>query len=399
MKRTKVVIIAFAFMIVLLSASTQQVAAASRSESLRSYINSRYDAVRGGYSPPSDNVVRVDATYGAVLALNEIGSLSTKPPPINITKALDALIARQWKSNQANDLDRARYGGFSEYLLGPVTMKMTYMGIILLDLLKAQSDYPGINVKDVDTEAIMIYVNKTQTNSGGFSSIPNTSPDIISTYQALYIIDFLDEYDQDLNAWDWLWNETATTEWIDSCKEGDAYKLHPNSNLPSVMSTASAIMALDLLPSMSTIPGLQVAISWILARQISTYDDPYFIGGFEEGVGTEDPNFVSTYYALKALDKTGGIISVNSSAAINFILNCQVKGGAWGFIPGDTSGNLVYTGEACELLNMLGSASSILSLSIDPYVTGAIVIDWRVVVIIGIIVVALIVAIVAVRMD
>ncbi|TFG32419.1 hypothetical protein EU527_10080 [Candidatus Thorarchaeota archaeon] len=399
MKRVKVVTIAFAFMIVLLAASTQQVAAASRSDSLRSYINSRYDVQRGGYSPPSDSVVRIDTTYGAILALNELGSLDSRPPPVNITKVLDALIARQWKSNQSTDLDRARFGGFSEYLLGPVTIKMTFMGIILLNMLKAQSDYPGINVKDIDTEAIMVFVNKTQTSDGGFSSVPQSNADIISTFQALFIIDYLDEYDQDLNPWNWLWNETATLEWINSCKEGDAYKLHPNSDLPSVTATASAIMALDLLPSISTVPGLQTATEWVLARQVESSDDPDFLGGFEEGVGTNDPNFISTYYALKVLDHTGGIVSVNSSAAINFILNCQVEGGAWGFIPGASSGNLVYAGQACELLNMLGNAASILSSSVDPYAPGGIVLDWRIFVIIGVLVVALVVAVIAVRMD
>ena len=59
----------------------------------------------------------------------------------------------------------------------------------------------------------------------------------------------------------------------------------------------------------------------------------------------------------------------------------------------------MYAGQACELLNILGDASSILSSSVDPYSPGGIVLDWRVFVVIGIVVVALIVAIVAVRMD
>lgn len=400
MKRVKVITITFAFMLVLFAASIQNVAAASRSDSLSSYINSRYNVAQGGYGPESDNVVRVDATYGAILALNELGSLVIRPPPVNLTKALESLINRQWKTNAPlNDLDKMRFGGFSEYILGPVTIKMTYYGIILLDLLKAQSDYPGINAKDIDTEGVMVFVNKTQSNDGGFSSTPGVNPDIISTFQALFIIDFMDTYDPELNAWDWLRNETATIEWINNCKEGIAYKLNPNSELPSVTSTASAIMALDLLPSISTIPNLQDATEWILARQVEVSEEAQFSGGFEEGVGTSDPNFISTYYAIKALDRTGGIMSVNSSAAINFILNSQVEGGSWGFMPGAGSGNLVYSGQACELLNILGNAASILSSSIDPFTTGGIVLDWRVFLIIGILVVALVVAVVALRLD
>lgn len=400
MKRVKVITIAFAFMVVLLAASTQNVAAASRSDSLRSYINSRYDVERGGYSPPSDDVVRVDSTYGAILAFNELGTLDNRPPPVNLTKVLNSLVIRQWTSNVTGDeLDIARFGGFSEYLIGPVTMRMTFLGILLLDLLKDESDYPGINSLDIDTEGIIVYVNKTQSIDGGFSSVPDANPDIISTYQALYIIDFLSGYDTSLDAWNWLWNETTTLDWINSCRDGDGYKLNPNSDMPSVTATASALMALDLLPSVSTIPDRQVTTDWILERQLLTSDASDFIGGFEEGVDTGDANFVSTYFAIKALSRTGGIASVNTSAAIDFILNCQVEDGSWASIPGTTTGNLVYAGQACELLNILGDASSILSSSVDPYSPGGIVLDWRVFVVIGIVVVALIVAIVAVRMD
>ena len=399
MKRVKVVTIAFAFMLVLLAASTQNVAAASRSDSLRTYINSRYDAERGGYSPPSDDVVRVDATYGAILALNELGSLYNRPPPINLTKALDVLVDRQWTSNDQNDLDKARYGGFSEYLLGPVTMKMTYMGIILLALLKEQGDYPGIDQLDINAEAVLVYVNKTQSDLGGFSSVPEENPDIISTYEALFIIDMLNTYDSELNAWTWLRNETATINWIRDCKSGDAYKLSPEDDMPTVTASASAVMALSLLPSITTVPDVQATLNWIIARQILQADDPDFSGGFEEGEGTADPNFVSTYYALRVLDANDAISSVNSSIAIDFILNCQVKDGSWGFIPGDSNGNLVYAGQACELLNILGNVVNILGSSPNPFVSSEFFIDWRTVVIIGILAAAFIIAIVALRID
>ncbi len=398
MKRTKVITIAFAFMLVLLAASTQNVSASSRSDTLRAYINGRYDVERGGYSPPSDDVVRVDATYGAILALNELGILDNKPPPINITKALDALIDRQWTSNEGDDLDDARYGGFSEYLLGPVTMKMTYMGIILLDILK-DSDYPGITDIDIDTEGIIIYVNKTQSDMGGFSSTPDSDPDMMSTFQALFIINMLDLYDSSLDAWSWLRNETATIEWINDCKVGDAYKISPDDDMPSVSASASAVMALNLLPSITTVSGIQATMNWILERQIIQADDSTFSGGFEEGEETGDPNFYSTYYALKALDQFDRISSVNSSAVIDFILSCQVEDGSWGFIPGATSGNLVYAGQSCELLNILGNAANILASSADPNTPTGFIFDWRLFLLVGIIVASAIMAIVALRTD
>jgi len=400
MKRVKVITIAFAFMLVLVAASAQPVAAASRSDSLNSYISGRYDVERGGYSPPSDDVVRVDATYGAILALNELGSLDARPPPINLTKALDALILRQWISNDLDvELDLERYGGFSEYLLGPVTMGMTFKGVVLLELLKNQADYPGITSKDVNKSSLLIFINRTQTASGGFSSIPGNSPDIVSTYEALYIIDFLSTYEPSLNAWDILANESLTLDWINDCRIDDGFKLSPSSDTIGVTPTATGILALDLLPSVGIVPGLQDAITWILDRQIlNAYEDD-FSGGFEEGFETEDPNFQSTYYALTLLDYSGGLISVNESMVIDFILNCQVEDGSWGYIPGANLGTLVYAGQACELLNLFGSAATILAGSVDPWLTSGIVLDWRYIVIVGIILVALVLAIISIRRD
>lgn len=403
MKRVKVITIAFAFMLVLVAATAQPVAAASRSDSLRSYISGRYDEVRGGYSPPSDNVVRVDATYGAILALNELGSLTVRPPPVNLTKVLDSLIMRQWETDrQGNEtgIDYERYGGFSEYLVGPVTMNMDMMGTILLHLLKMknQADYPGITAIDIDKDALLVHLNRAYRADGAFSAIPGRNPEIVSTYQALFIIDFLNTYDVTLNAWD-IVNETATIEWINSCRSGDGFKLSPESDIIGVTATAAGIMALELLPSISTVPGLQAATNWVLARQIDDYVDEDFIGGFEEGVATGDPNFVTTYYALKMLESSGDLVSANQTTLKDFILNCQVEDGSWGYLPGAEVGSLVYAGQACELLNMIGNAANILASSEDPYSPGGFILDWRYVVVAGIILVALVIAVVSVRMD
>jgi len=400
MKRVKVITIAFAFMLVLVAASEQPVAAASRSDSLGSYINGRYDVARGGYSPPSDGVVRVDATYGAILALNELGFLDIRPPPINLTKALDSLIIRQWTEDDPDvQIDQERYGGFSEYLLGPVTMGMNLKGVILYKLLKDQSDYPGITTKDIDTDSLLVHINRTQTESGGFSVIPGHNPDIVSTYQALYILDYLSTYYPSLTPWGILANESATLEWINDCRIGDAFLLDPNSDTPGVTATAAGILALDLLPSVSSVPGLQDAENWILDRQIVDAEDDDFSGGFEEAIDTGNPNLESTYYALKLLEFSGGLGLVNESMVIDFILNCQVEDGSWAFIPGASLGSLVYAGQACELLNLFGSASSILASSVDPNTPGGFVLDWRYIFLIAIVLVALVLAIVSIRRD
>jgi hypothetical protein len=402
MKRVKIIVIAFAFVLVLIAASAQPVAAASRADTLNSYISGRYDALRGGYSPPSDGVVRVDATYGAILALDELKRLDPRPPPINLTKALDSLIVRQWNTNNPfNDIDVERYGGFSEYLAGPVTMEMTFMGMVLHQRLKAQSDYPDINSIDINETALLVYLNRTQSANGGFSSKPGENPDILSTYQALSIFEMLDNTYATLNAWDWLANETATIEWIDSCRIGNVFKLSPTSDTASLTATASGIMALSIFQGVLTIPGIQTTNNWILERQMLNADSSDFIGGFEEGNGTEDANFVTTYYALKMLNLTGAISAVNESAAISFILNCQAADGSWGNIPGFEEGNLVYSGQACELLNILdnGNAGVILASSQDPNTPSGIYLDWRFFVLGGILLVALVLALVSIRMD
>jgi hypothetical protein len=401
MKRVKIITIAFVFVLVLIAASAQPVAAASRADTLNSYISGRYDALRGGYSR-SDGVVRVDATYGAILALDELGSLDNRPPPINLTKALESLIVRQWSTNGPNDeLDQERYGGFSEYLAGPVTMEMTLMGMILHQKLRAQSDYPGINAEDINATALLVYLNRTQSTNGGFSSKPGENPDILSTYQALTIFEMLDNAYTTLNAWDWLANETATLEWIDSCRVDNVFKLSPESYISSVTATAAGIMALIIIQEVLTIPGIQVANEWILDKQMLIADSSDFIGGFEEGNGTEDANFVTTYYALKVLKLTGAISAINKSAVIDFIVNCQAVDGSWGNIPGLEVGSLVYSGQACELLNILdnGNAGVVLASSQDPNTPSGFYLDWRFFVVGGILLLALVLAIVSVRMD
>jgi prenyltransferase beta subunit len=402
MKKVKVLTIAFAFILLMIVATAQPVAAASRVDTLNTYISSRYDVERGGYSPPSDSVVRVDATYGAILAQEELSSLDARPPPINLTKALDSLILRQWLTNSPdNEFDKERYGGFSEYLVGPVTMQMTYYGVLLSRIMEEQAEspgYPGLSSIDFNRTALLVYLNRTQSTSGGFSSTPNDEPDIVSTYQALSIFDILSE-NASLNAWDWLANQTTTIEWINDCRLGDGFKLSPESESISLTATAAGIMALSIFQSVLTIPGLQAANEWILDRQVFDAESPDFNGGFEEGNGTLDANFVTTYYALKVLDLTGALSAINVTAVIDFILGCQATDGSWGYIPGREVGSLVYAGQACEVLNLVGGALTILASSQDPNSPGGVVLDWRIFVVGGILIIALIAAVVNLRMD
>jgi prenyltransferase beta subunit len=160
-------------------------------------------------------------------------------------------------------------------------------------------------------------------------------------------------------------------------------------------------MSLSIFQSVLTIPGLQASNNWIIERQLFDADSPDFNGGFEEGNGTLDANFVTTYYALKALNVTGALSAINETAVIDFILNCQAVDGSWGYIPGEEEGSLVYAGQACEALNMVrdGDAAAILAAAQDPNTPGGFFLDWRLFVVGGILLVALVLAIVNLRMD
>ena len=64
-------------------------------------------------------------------------------------------------------------------------------------------------------------------------------------------------------------------------------------------------------------------------------------------------------------------------------------------------GKLLYSGYACEMLSMaeFDGAMSILSSSEDPYSPGGTGFEWRTFVIIGIVVVGVVLAVLAVRAD
>lgn len=398
MNKVKVVAIAFAFTLVLVAFAAQPVTAASRYDSLSSYMNDNYDAVWGGYLFPVDRVTRVDPTYGAISIMNEIGSLNQRPPPISITLALDFLVKHQWTTGDPENTPEL--GGFMDYLLGPVIASTNYHGLVAWQFLKSQSDIPNIDTYDINATANAFWINRT-SSEGGYGSETDANPDLISTFYALASLRLIDLMYPLENAWDTYVNETATIEWIESCRDGDAYMLSPASKRASVTPTAAAVLAYNAIDPLSLIPGASSIQTWLLNRQVLDNQELEFIGGFEEGNATDVPNLESTYFALEALDTLNALTSINVTAAESFILNCQSADGSWGNVPGLSRGSLVYSAYACQMLNMepFSGALNTLSSSVYPYSQGETPFDWRVVVVLGIIVVALVISVYALRMD
>ena len=269
-------------------------------------------------------------------------------------------------------------------------------------ILIAQTGIPGTEDFQINATANLLWINKTQTASGGFGNEADADPDLLSTAYALMSIRLIDTMFPLENAWSWLQNETATVEWIESCKNGIAYMLDPNSDQPGVTATAAAVLAYKALDPVAAVPGTANIQTWLRSRQVLDNEEPELIGGFEEGNGTDDPNLLSTYYGLKAMEALVTLSNLNITAAESFILNCQSQDGSFALVPGLSSGKLIYSGYACEMLNMAefeDGALSILSSSEDPNSPGGIGFDWRSMLVVGIIVVALVLAVLAVRAD
>jgi prenyltransferase beta subunit len=357
--------------------------------------------VRGGYILPTDQVARVNPTYGAISIMNEVGALAQRPPPISITQALDFLVIHQWLSGDPEDTPR--HGGFMDYLLGPVTALTNYHGLVTWQILKSGmlSDIPGLDDYDLNASANAVWINRTLSESGGYGSETDADPDLVSTYYALASFRIIDMLYPSENVWFTYVNETAIIEWIESCKDGDSYMLSPLSERASVTATAAAVLAYNAIDPLSAVPGAASLQSWLVDRQILEHQIPEFVGGFEEGNGTDDSNIVSTYFALRVLDMLNALSSINSTAAESFILYSQSADGSWGFVPGLNTGSLVYSAYACQILNMetFRGALTTLASSVDPNSEKATQFDWRVAVVLGIIVIAVVVSVYALRMD
>jgi prenyltransferase beta subunit len=398
MRSVKIAAVTIAVALVVLTLVAQPVSAnpTTRRQSLRAYIDENYDLTEGGYALPDEQVSRAGPTFGALSIFNDWDLLGARPPVIDFLKVKNFTQKLHWTlvSETAE-----RYGGFGEYIAGPVGQKNAYDGINLFNILSQDvlGDIPHIETVELNGTAALYWINQTQTESGGFSDEVGSSPDIISTFYALNSIEIALETSED-DTWEkWLLNSTATVEWILSCREGDGFKLSPESNIAGVTATAAAVLALTILGE--TIPNHQGIVNWILDRQVISSEYTVFVGGFEESLLTNDTNVASTYWALRALDLLGGMASVDADLASRFIVDCQATDGSFALTPGADTGSLYYSSYAIKTLSYLGTEYENLMHEEDPNNPPLPLIDWRWALILAIIVVAAGGGLYAVRMD
>ena len=395
MKYGRVAAIAVVLALILLSVAAQPAAAnpETRRDSLRAYIDDHYDAVEGGYHLPTSDFSRNEPTFAAIAILDDLRILGLRPPfkaPEDFVKMIEFTIDLQ------RNVTDEEHGGFGESAFGVVDQYTTYNAVNLFYLLSSQDDIPGISGKAINETAVLTWINTTQTTSGGFSNQPGDSPDIVSTFYALHTMDsVLGDVPGALG--DWLLNETATIEWINSCREGDAYKLSPTSSIAGVTPTAAALMSLSILEALPSASEIQSITDWVIARQVKTSDGGGFLGGFEESLKSNDTNVASTYWALEVLDQFGGTESVNDSLAARFIIDSQAVDGSWGLVPGIEKGRLYYAFYAIRSLSLIGQLDMLNEE--DPNSPPPPLFDWKVALIIGIIAVAAVGGFLSIRMD
>ncbi|MFW9888834.1 MAG: prenyltransferase/squalene oxidase repeat-containing protein [Candidatus Thorarchaeota archaeon] len=398
MRSVKIAAITIAITLVVVIIAAQPVSAnpTTRRQSLRAYIDENNDATEGGYTKPGQQASYVYTTYGALSIFNDWGLLGVRPPVIDFLKVKNFTQKLHWTLvSETTD----RYGGFGEYIAGPVNQKNAFDGINLFDLLSQDvlGDIPDINSVQLNGTAALYWINQTRAEEGGFSDEVGNSPDLVSTFQALNSIEIALQTDAD-DTWEkWLQNSTATIDWILSCVGGDAFKLSPESDLPGITATAAGVLALTILGE--PIPNSQGIIDWILQRQVISTDSNAFIGGFEEGLLTNDTNLGSTYWALRTLDLLGGMASVDADAASRFIVDCQAADGSFALVPGVEVGSMYLSSYAVKSLGYLGAQYEDMLLEEDPNNPPPPLIDWRWGVIIGIIVAAAIGGLYALRLD
>jgi len=396
MKKVQVAGLLIAVAILAMAFTTMPTAAipATRFESLNTYLTDRYDTAEGGYNLDGEGTSRIEATYSAALLWDAIGYLDARPPIIDLVKMANFTQKAQWESG---GLSNERYGGFASYIAGPVSVEMTHKAISLWNIITAQSGIPSLDDVEINTTAVLIFINKTQTTSGGFSNEVGGNADIVSTYLALEVIETLtDETPWTLDSL--LLNKTATILWILDCREGDAYKLSPASTTAGVTPSAAALLSLSFLDALPAASAIQATKSWIMDRQDL---DPYLAeltGGFEEGVLTNDTNLLSTQYALKAMDLLDAIEEVNETVT-QFVLNCQSLDGAWANAPGFEVGYVQFIGNAMQCLTLL-EENHLAVLSMEhPGTPSAPLVDWRLLFVVIFIIAAMIVGLIALRLD
>ncbi len=395
-------LVAMSFMILPISAQT------TRWQSLEAYMKENYDDPvdngEGGYTLPDSETSRLYPTIGAVMVYEEMDMLSIRPPVTDLVKIMNFTRKLQWKSGGE---DFERWGGFSLYIAGPVSIENSYWSVQMWQLMAAQTDIPDIaDIEPINATAGLVYVNKTQTTSGGFGAYDGAPPDLISTFYALYVMnEMLDLSGESID--DWLWNATTTVEWILNCSTGEAFKLRPDAFIPSLSATAAGLLALQELNQLSALSATeqQAMRNWIIERQVTESTAGEFVGGFAESLSTNDTNLESTYHALEALGVLGGLESIEDDLAAQFIVDCQAADGAWGNNPGLETGSLFYAGLALKSLSMLDALNAgsntyrDMIYEADTNNPAPPLIDWRILFIAMLIVAALVIALVGLRMD
>jgi prenyltransferase beta subunit len=165
-----------------------------------------------------------------------------------------------------------------------------------------------------------------------------------------------------------------------------------------VTATASAVLALNILEETSILGGVTAIVDWVADRQATT-EDSGFIGGFEESLLTNDTNLVTTYWALNLLSTVNGLAEINTTSVASFILECQAPSGGFGIVPDAAIGKMYPAYEAVAALGLLGEQYSNMIYQPDPNNPDLPLVDWRLLVVIGIIIAAAVIAIFALRLD
>lgn len=388
------------FTLLFLSAITQPARAnpATRLQTANQYLDDMYESSEGGFTVPTASASRVAGTFGAIVFRHHMppdvdgGYLSSRPPPFDFVKTKNFTRKVQWVSG---NVENEKYGGFSAYIAGPVSLISSFRAIQIWEILNQHNDIPGMEEVTINATAVLVYVNKSQSTNGGFGPQAGASPDLLSTYRALSIMEYvLTITDESMN--EWLLNKTKTIEWIMSCRQGNAFTLTPSARTVGVTPTAAALISLDILGGLATTEDIQGIADWIQERQVFESSSGEFIGGFQEGVATNDTNLVSTYFAVEALNLLEALPE-NTSVIGEFVASCQAADGSWGSVPGLEEGDIVYMAHAARTLSTIDEG--FILREEDPNNPAPPLIDWRILFIASILIVILIVAILSVRTD
>ncbi|MEE8181735.1 MAG: hypothetical protein V3T87_00310, partial [Candidatus Thorarchaeota archaeon] len=183
MKKVQVagLLIAVAVLAMAFTATPTAANPATRFESLNTYLADRYDTAEGGYNLDGEGISRIEATYSAALLWDAIGYLDARPPTVDLVKMANFTQKVQWTSvGETNE----RYGGFGSFIAGLVSVESTHNAISLWRIVTAQSGIPNLDDIEINETAALVFINKTQKTSGGFSNEIGGNADIVSTYLA-----------------------------------------------------------------------------------------------------------------------------------------------------------------------------------------------------------------------